>query len=137
MITIGELAKRAQCTVPTIRYYESIGLLPRAQRREGGHRAYGRPDLARLTLIRRCRDFDMPLDKIKDLLALEANGKPCQETMDFFSAQREAIKIRIKALEELDFTLSLYVSQCKSGCLQTDAPCSIYSEIEGDQPSAA
>lgn len=129
MITIGELAKRAQCTVPTIRYYESIGLLPMAQRREGGHRAYGRPDLARLTLIRRCRDFDMPLDKIKDLLALEASGKPCQETFDFFSAQREAIKTRIKALEELDFTLSLYVSNCQSGCMQNDTPCNIYQDM--------
>lgn len=129
MITIGELAKRAQCTVPTIRYYESIGLLPMAQRREGGHRAYGRPDLARLTLIRRCRDFDMPLDKIKDLLALEASGKPCQETFDFFAAQREAIKARIKALEDLDFTLSLYVNNCQSGCMQTDTPCNIYKDM--------
>ncbi len=129
MITIGDLAKRAQCTVPTIRYYESIGLLPMPQRREGGHRAYGRSDLARLTLIRRCRDFDMPLDRIKELLALEANGKPCQATADFFAAQREAIKARIKALKELDFTLSLYVSNCQSGCMQNDTPCNIYQDI--------
>ena len=129
MITIGELAKRAQCTVPTIRYYESIGLLPRAQRRDGGHRAYGRQDLARLTLIRRCRDFDMPIERIRDLLALEANGKPCQETVDFFAAQREAIKARIKALEDLDFTLSLYVNNCQSGCMQTHTPCNIYQDF--------
>jgi DNA-binding transcriptional MerR regulator len=129
MITIGELAKRAACTVPTIRYYESIGLMPPAQRREGGHRAYGRADLARLVLIRRCRDFDMPIDRIKDLLALEATGKPCQETVDFFEAQRQAVKARIKALEELDFTLSLYVNRCRSGCLHGDAPCRIYDEI--------
>lgn len=129
MITIGELAKRAECTVPTIRYYESIGLMPQAQRRESGHRAYGRSDLARLVLIRRCRDFDVPIDKIKALLALEANGKPCQETVDFFEGQRLAVKARIKALEDLDFTLSLYIIRCQSGCLQDAAPCQIYDEM--------
>ncbi len=129
MITIGELAKRADCTVPTIRYYESIGLMPPAQRREGGHRAYGRADLARLVLIRRCRDFDMSIDEIKALLALEANGKPCQETVDFFEGRRLAIRARIKALEELDFTLSLYVHRCRSGCLQGDGPCGIYDDV--------
>jgi len=129
MISIGELAKRAQCTVPTIRYYESVGLLPQPQRREGGHRAYNRKDLARLILIRRCRDIDMPLDKIKELLTLEANGKPCQETVDFFSVQRNAIKARIQALQELDFTLSLYVENCQSGCMQNKTPCHIYDEI--------
>ncbi len=129
MISIGELAKRAQCTVPTVRYYESIGLLPTAQRREGGHRAYDRKDLGRLVLIRRCRDLDMPLDKIKELLAMEASGKPCQETVDFFTAQRQAIKARIKALEDLDFTLSLYVDRCQSGCMQSGAPCEVYNDM--------
>jgi len=129
MITIGELAKRAGCTVATIRYYESIGLMPRAQRRDGGHRAYGRADLARIVLIRRCRDFDMPIDRIKALLALEANGKPCQKTVDFFEGQRLAVRARIKALEDLDFSLSLYVSRCRSGCLKEDGPCELYDDI--------
>ncbi len=129
MISIGELAKRAQCSVPTIRYYESVGLLPQAQRREGGHRAYDRKDLGRLILIRRCRDIDMPLDKIKQLLAMEASGKPCQETVDFFTDQRAAIKARIKALEELDFSLSLYVDNCQSKCMQNNTPCQIYEEM--------
>ena len=129
MISIGELAKRAQCTVPTVRYYESVGLLPTAQRREGGHRAYDRKDLGRLILIRRCRDLDMPLDKIKDLLAMEASGKPCPETVDFFTAQRDAINMRIKALKELDFTLSLYVDRCQSGCMKSGVPCQVYEDM--------
>jgi MerR family transcriptional regulator, copper efflux regulator len=136
MISIGELAKRAQCTVPTIRYYESIGLLPEAQRREGGHRTYDRKDLSRLILIRRCRDIDMPLEKIKELLAMEANGKPCQETADFFTAQRHAIKARIQALQELDFTLSLHVDKCQSSCMQTNTSCQIYEEMAVPLPTA-
>ncbi|MDC7696159.1 MerR family transcriptional regulator [Asticcacaulis sp. DXS10W] len=132
MITIGELAKRANCTVPTIRYYESMGLMPEPQRRESGHRAYDRGDLSRLILIRRCRDFDMPLEKIKDLLEMEGNGKPCQETVAFFETQRSAIKARITALNELDFTLSLYVNRCQSSCMQTDNGCDIYEQMATD-----
>jgi DNA-binding transcriptional MerR regulator len=40
-LKIGELAKRTGTNAPTIRYYEDIGLIPRASRREGGQRSYG------------------------------------------------------------------------------------------------
>ena len=59
-LSIGTLAERAGCNVPTIRYYEEVGLLPRPDRRAGGHRTYGHDDLRRLTFVRRCRDFGFP-----------------------------------------------------------------------------
>jgi MerR family copper efflux transcriptional regulator len=130
MISIGELAKRAQCTVPTIRYYEQVGLMPKAQRRDGGHRAYDRRDLARLNLIRRGRDCDMPLEKIKELVSLSEGAKPCVETVEFFVQQRQIIQTRIKALTELDFTLSLYIQSCETTCLTNDAPCGIYDDLQ-------
>src|SRR4051812_45086570 len=104
MISIGELARRADCSVPTIRYYEQVGLMPKAGRRSGGHRAYDRADLARLNLIRRCRDCDIPLDLIRDLLRLSEGGKPCAETSAFFEAQRAVIQSRISALRDLDLS---------------------------------
>jgi MerR family transcriptional regulator, copper efflux regulator len=130
MISIGELARRAQCTVPTIRYYESIGLLPKAQRREGGHRAYDRSDLARVNLIRRCRDCDIPLDRIKALIALSEGGRPCDETAAFFDAQRAVIQARIRALKDLDLSLSLYLDGCKGGCMPSNNPCRIFDDLQ-------
>ena len=59
-ISIGVVAKQTGCTVPTIRYYEEIGLLPQAARTESGQRNYGEATLRRLTFIRRCRDFGFP-----------------------------------------------------------------------------
>ena len=38
-LTIGALAAH-QLNIPTIRYYEEIGLLPPAQRAANGHRYY-------------------------------------------------------------------------------------------------
>ena len=52
-LKIGELAEWTGTSVPTIRYYEQIGLLPRAPRQAGGQRVYGRNDVERLTFIRR------------------------------------------------------------------------------------
>ena len=37
-VTIGQASRDSGIKVPTIRYYEQIGLLPKADRREGGHR---------------------------------------------------------------------------------------------------
>ncbi len=71
----------------------------------------------------------MSLEKIKVLLAMEAGGKPCQETADFFTEQRQAIQARIQALQELDFTLSLYVDNCQSKCMPNNTPCQIYDEM--------
>lgn len=128
MYPIGILAQKAGCSVPTVRYYESVGLLPQAERQGGGHRRYERPDLARLNFIRRCRDLDIPLVRIKALLAIDRDGRPCAETLSFFKAQRETLKARIRALQELDISLSAYVTGCESGCAP-EQPCQVFDEL--------
>ena len=40
-LPIGELAKRTAVKVPTIRFYEQIGLLSPPPRTEGNQRRYG------------------------------------------------------------------------------------------------
>lgn len=52
---IGNLAGRTGTSVPTIRYYEEIGLLQRADRETGDQRRYSDGDVKRLTFIRQCR----------------------------------------------------------------------------------
>lgn len=129
MLSIGAVAKRVGCSVPTIRYYESVGLLPEAERGPGGQRLYGRRDLARLNFIRRCRDMDMPIDRISDLLILESGGRPCAETLTFFSAQRDAIKARIESLQMLEIELGAYIATCENGCAGKAQPCSIFDQV--------
>ena len=62
---IGELAKRTDCPVQTVRFYETEGLLPAPARTEGNFRVYGDGHLQRLFFIRRCRAKDMTLDEIR------------------------------------------------------------------------
>jgi MerR family mercuric resistance operon transcriptional regulator len=54
-IAIGELSRRTECNIETIRYYERIGLLPKPHRPGGRFRRYDVDDIARLRFIRRAR----------------------------------------------------------------------------------
>lgn len=65
---IGELATRCGVPATTIRYYESVGLLPTAERSASGHRSYGPADLNRLLLIKRLRLLGVDLPALRDLI---------------------------------------------------------------------
>ena len=71
-MAIGILAKRTGTKVNTVRFYEEIGLLPRAARTESGRRTYGMSDLNRLSFIRNARGLGFSIDEIRSLLALAA-----------------------------------------------------------------
>src|SRR6266481_1416646 len=65
---IGELARRAGCTVKAVRFYEASGLLPRAARSRSGYRLYTEHDVKRLAFIQRAKLMGLPLGKIKDFV---------------------------------------------------------------------
>ncbi|PWS34374.1 Cu(I)-responsive transcriptional regulator [Falsiroseomonas bella] len=69
-MNIGEASKASGVSVKMLRYYESIGLLPRAQRTESGYRVYRAEDVTALRFIRNARDLGFPLDRIEALLGL-------------------------------------------------------------------
>ncbi len=77
-------AARTGTNAPTIRYYESIGLLPSAALATGGQRTYGEADLKRLLFIRRCREFGLPIEQVLTLVcpcstALSGSARHCSE----------------------------------------------------------
>lgn len=75
---IGQLAERIGVNPKTIRYYETIGLLPEPKRRPSGYRIYGADDLERVAFIRRAQQFGLRLDAIGETLALRDRGeRPC------------------------------------------------------------
>ena len=116
-MTIGTLSERTHCTVPTIRYYEHIGLLPRPERTSNGHRYYRDEDLKRLTFIKRCRDFGFPIDQVRGLTGLFADGdRACAEVRDLAQGQLDQVRAKLAEMRQLEASLEAFVCSCDAGC---------------------
>lgn len=75
---IGELAARLGLNTRTIRYYESIALLPEPERTASGYRTYDEADVERLAFIKSAQRLGLALDEIREVLALRERGvTPC------------------------------------------------------------
>ncbi|OAN99895.1 MerR family transcriptional regulator [Sphingomonadales bacterium EhC05] len=75
---IGELAKKTNTKVETIRYYEREGILPAADRTDANYRDYSPVHLAKLTFIRRSRDLGFSMAQVRSLLDLAVDDdQPC------------------------------------------------------------
>jgi len=116
-LTIGALSARTNCTVPTIRYYEQIGLLPRPARASSGHRYYRDVDLKRLTFIKRCRDFGFPIEQVRVLAGLFEDGdRDCVEVRDLAQVQLEQVRGKLEELRQLEVSLEAFVGSCNAAC---------------------
>jgi DNA-binding transcriptional MerR regulator len=99
---IGELSRRTGTPAKTIRYYESLGLLPRPRRARNGYRVYDASDAARLRFIRHNRKLGMSLEAIGSLLAYEGRDElACGEAARLMAEQLEAVEARIRELERV------------------------------------
>ncbi|RRJ63688.1 MerR family transcriptional regulator [Paenibacillus oralis] len=67
---IGELTERAGVTQRTVRYYESIGLLPSGEREGNGHHYYTEETVARLRKIDQLKKLGLSLEDIRDVIEL-------------------------------------------------------------------
>ena len=133
-MTIGSLADRAGSNVPTVRYYEEIGLLPRPSRKSGGHRVYGEEDVRRLLLIKRCRDFGFPIEQVRQLVTLTNNlSRDCIEARDLAKAHLNAVRQKLKEMRALEKSLVGFVERCDATCAGGSVgDCVILEELQSD-----
>ncbi|MDF3604874.1 helix-turn-helix domain-containing protein [Paracoccus sp. DMF-8] len=118
MLTIGKLGEAAGVKVPTIRYYEQIGLLPAAERSAGNQRLYGRDTLNRLRFIRHSRELGFALDDIRELLSLsDTPDQPCAAADVIARRQLAYVNRRISRLNALREELTRMLDQCSAGTI--------------------
>jgi len=116
MIPIGEAARQSGVKVPTIRYYEQIGLLPAPVRSEGNRRHYEASDLRRLAFIRHSRELGFDIEAIRTLLTLQDNpSQPCATADTIAQARLADVVQRIRSLTALKAELELMVEGCRHG----------------------
>jgi Cu(I)-responsive transcriptional regulator len=129
-LSIGELARLTDTKVETIRYYERIGLLPSPARTSGNYRAYARPQLERLSFIRRGRDLGFSLDEIRELLRLsDDRSQPCAEVDRIARLHLAEVERKLADLAALRAQLEQLIGQCQHG---TVAECRIIEALAPD-----
>ncbi len=115
-VPIGEAARQSGVKVPTIRYYEQIGLLPAPPRSEGNRRQYDGHDLRRLAFIRHARELGFEVEAIRTLLALQDHpGQSCSAADLIARARLAEVQNRIASLTALQAELERMVESCAHG----------------------
>lgn len=127
-ISIGVLSQRTGCNVETIRYYERIGVIPKAER-QGRYRRYRFEDVARLRFARRARELGFSLEDVRSLLALSAGGQAsCTPARNLAAANLKSVRARIHDLRRMETVLAKTVRACNRG---TVASCPLIDALAG------
>ena len=100
---IKELTRRTSVRDKTIRYYESIGVLPEPARQPNGYRNYDEADVERLKLVAGARRLGFTLDDITEILALrDQREAPCRVVLQMLEDKEAEIAQRITELQRLE-----------------------------------
>lgn len=116
MLTIGELGKRTDTKIETIRYYEKTGILSKPARTEANYRLYDTADLQRLSFVRRARNLGFSLQDIRALLSLyDDRTQSCTAVDALAHTQLRSIDQKIADLKALRRELATLVENCGGG----------------------
>lgn len=106
-LRIGDVAARTGLSTPTIRYYESVGLLEPAPRSSTGYRHYSEASVEELRFIKKAQALGFSLEEIGEILKLSRAGEtPCAHVLDLAKRHLDAVDERIRQLSRFRGTLA-------------------------------
>jgi MerR family mercuric resistance operon transcriptional regulator len=112
-LTIGQLAKKANVNLETIRYYERRGLIPEPPRNNSGHREYSLDEVKRTEFIKRSQALGFSLKEILELLSLRVEpGTTCADVKARVDTKIEDIEKRIADLKQIRTALLRLSKRC-------------------------
>ena len=134
-MNIGEAADASGVSAKMIRYYESVGLIPRAARSASGYRVYGAADVNTLRFIHRARDFGLPLERIRLLVSLwQDRCRASREVKRIALDHVAELRARIAELSAMADALQDLADRCQ-GDQRPDCP--ILHDLEGEAVAAS
>ncbi len=99
--TIKEAAKIIGVPQSTLRYYDSMGLLPFVKRKESGYRMFSDNDIKMLKVIECLKKSGMSINEIKQFSKwVEKGDASLQERYQMFLERKKAVEEEIKELEK-------------------------------------
>jgi MerR family transcriptional regulator, copper efflux regulator len=129
-MNIGQAAQESGVSAKMIRHYESIGLVARARRTDGGYRIYDANDIHTLRFIRRSRDLGFSMKQIEQLLGLWRNRRRASADVRRVAQHHiSELDLKIAELQAMRRTLDQLVQDCH-GDRRPDCP--ILDDLAGD-----
>lgn len=111
-MNIGALASQSGVTTKTIRYYESIGVLPEPSRTPNGYRSYDEPAVDVVRFIRDAQATGLTLAEITSILQMRSQGEStCKHVVDLLRAHLRELDDRIDALRNTQEQLAELTEQ--------------------------
>lgn len=130
-MNIGDAAKRSGMSAKTIRYYEEIGLVEPASRRESGYRDYSVEDVHLLAFLHRARKLGFSVRSCRELLSLYRDrNRASADVKAIARGHVEEITQKIIELQSMKDTLQTLIEKCHGD----DRPhCPILEDLAGDK----
>ena len=136
---IGALAQQAGLSTKTIRYYETIGVLPAPERTPSGYRDYTPETSERLRFIRSAQAVGLTLGEIREILAYRDRGEtPCAHVHELIRRRATQIDRQIAQLESMRTELRRLERRARTLRPEDCAPfevCHVIPRVEVDPPT--
>jgi Cu(I)-responsive transcriptional regulator len=130
-MNIGEASKASGVTAKMIRYYESIGLIPKAGRTESGYRVYSNIEVNTLRFIHRAREFGFSIAQIRRLVSLWQGQQPSRDVKDVALQHVAELDHRIAELTDMRRALQQLADACRG---DHRPECPILHDLEHHAP---
>ena len=135
---IGELAKLADTSAKTIRFYEDSGLLPPPARSPSGYRDYGPEIVDRLRFIHRGQAAGLTLQKVRQILAIHDRGEvPCGHVRQVLNTRLDQVRAQIAELVALEGHLQTLLDHASRGASTDHDHSAVCWILEGDPDAPA
>jgi MerR family mercuric resistance operon transcriptional regulator len=120
-LTIGGLAKAADVSVETIRFYQRRYLLPEPDRPLGSIRRYDSKDVERIIFIKSAKRLGFSLNEVAELLKLNDIDR-CEEARTLAEHKLTDVQCRIADLRRIELALQDLISRCQISRSATKCP---------------
>ena len=98
--TIKEVSKLSGLSIPTLRYYDKMGLLPGLERKESGYRVFSDGDIEMLKIIDSFKQAGLQIKDMQHYITLALKGESTlQERYEIFLEQEKVLKHKIEVLQ--------------------------------------
>lgn len=135
LMPIGQLAKKADVNIETIRYYERRGLIDEPIRNTSGYRQYSFLFLDKIMFIKAAQNLGFTLDEIMDLLSIKVTSKTvCSDVSTMANEKISVVEEKINTLNNIKNALKNLLLSCNNNQTTDDCPILQSIRISSNSP---